>query len=188
MDAICPIAPHPVEAWLIRAQQARAASRWTTRKAVVGGIALSAFLVAGCATVRPDFERRFHEGRSSHDLWMSLLATRYGCDTAGVVAATPRRGPRVSPPNLPPPTPKRGPRIGVPNVPAAPDPWIQVGMSACDAASLVSPEAVDAWVGPEGIHEEWKFRVDTGPLTSVYFEGRDLLALRVVPPVPRSAP
>ena len=138
----------------------------------LGAVALSALFVAGCATVRPDFQRRFHEGRSSHDLWMSLLATRYGCDTA-VVAASPRREPTVG----------LGTHTGVPGR------EIQIGMGACDVASLVSPEVIAAWVIPRGVREEWQFRLYhgalTGALTSVYFEGRDEKVLRVVPPVPK---
>ncbi len=60
-------------------------------------------------------------------------------------------------------------------------------MDACDVASLVVPEEVAAWVTPQRIREEWKFRgyKFNGPLASVYLEGRDPRALRVAPPVPQ---
>jgi len=133
------------------------------------GLALSMLVVAGCATVRPDFERTFRGGRPSHDLWMSLLTSRYGCDTVAVVADMPRRWDRV----------------GLGSLSHEPERRMQVGMAACDVASLVAPDEVAAWVTPQGIREEWKFRVNEGPLTSVYLEGRQVQALRLVPPVPQ---
>jgi len=147
------------------------------------GLALSMLVVAGCATVRPDFERTFRGGRPSHDLWMRVLTSRYGCDTVAVVADTRRRDPRVGP--SPATAPGRQPQVGVPSLSAAPERGMRVGMAACDVASQVAPEEVAAWVTPEGIREEWKFRVNWGPLTSVYLEGREPRALRVAPPVPQ---
>ena len=147
------------------------------------GLALSTLLVAACATIRPDFERTFRGGRPSHDLWMSLLTSRYGCDTVAVVANMSRRDPRVGP--GPATAPGRQPQVGVPSISTAPERRVRVGMAACDVASLVAPEEVAAWVTPPGIREEWKFRVDEGPLNSVYLEGREPRALRVAPPVPQ---
>jgi len=141
-------------------------------RAVGLGVALLLLGGAGCATVHPNFERTFYAGRTSHDLWMNLLTTRYGCDTVAIVADMPRGWNRVG---LAPATSEPGRRL-------------QVGMDACAAASLVTPYEVAAWVDPKGIREEWRYRMHTtGPLTSLYFEGQDAKALRVVPPVPRSA-
>ena len=149
--------------------------------AVRMGMALCLLLGAGCATARPNFQRTFRAGRESHDLWMNILTTRYGCDTVAVVADTPREWNRVG---LSPST-------------SEPRRRLQVGMDACAAASLVTPYEVAAWVGPEGIHEEWKYQaaapsistsanpIDTGVLRSLYLEGRHERALRVVPPVPQ---
>jgi len=115
---------------------------------------------------------------------MNLLVTRYGCDTVAVVADMPIVWNGVG---LAPPTSDPGRRL-------------QVGMDACAAASLVTPYEVAAWVGPEGIHEEWKYQVaspsiststnpiDTGVLRSLYLEGRQEKALRLVPPVPQPGP
>jgi hypothetical protein len=99
---------------------------------------------------------------------MDLLVTRYGCDTVMVVANTPRR--------------EEG--VGLPSLTRAPERKMQVGMSACDMASLVAPEVVVAWVTPEGIREEWRFRLDTGGVATVYLEGREAPVLRLVPPLP----
>jgi len=144
-------------------------------------IALCALLGAGCATVRPNFERTFYAGRTSHDLWMGLLTTRYGCDTVAVLGNMPREWNGVG---LAPPWSSPGRRL-------------QVGMDACAAASLVTPYQVAAWVDMAGIHEEWRYQetspstststspTDTGPLQSLYFEGRNEKVLRVVAPLPR---
>jgi hypothetical protein len=117
---------------------------------------LGSLALMGCATVHPSFERRFNpEFRSSRDLWMRVLVSRYGCDTALVVAESQTRP-------------------------------INAGAGACDLATLVTPEVVDAWQTADGIREEWKFRVYTGePVLSVYLEGSDERTLHVVPPVPR---
>jgi hypothetical protein len=117
---------------------------------------LGSLALMGCASVRPSFERRFNpEFRSSRDLWMRVLVSRYGCDTALVVAERQTR------------------------------PW-NAGAGACDLATLVTPEVVDAWQATNGIREEWKFRVHAGePLLSVYLEGPDEHTLRVVPPLPQ---
>jgi hypothetical protein len=143
--------------------------RWTRPWGL--GLALSALFLAGCATARPDFERHFHEGAASHDLWMSVLTTRYGCDTVAVIANMPRR--------------ESG--VGLSSLTRAPQQSIRLGMPACTLASLVDPEVVAAWNGPEGVREEWRYREAHGPLTSVYLEGRQERALRVVPPVPKPA-
>jgi hypothetical protein len=144
---------------------------WPGRRTRTGGLGLvlGALFVAGCASARPDFERRFHEGAASHDLWMSVLTTRYGCDTVAVIANRTRREPGV----------------GLPSLSRAPQQAIQLGMPACTLASLVDPEVVAAWTGPEGVREEWKYREAHGPLISVYLEGPQERALRVAPPVPK---
>ena len=130
--------------------------------------ALCALLAAGCATVHPSFEQTFRGGRPSYDRWMGLLTTRYGCDTTIVVANMPRRWNGVG---LRPLTREPGRRL-------------QVGMTACDVASLVAPEVVDAWVTAQGIREEWKYRPGQSGLTSVYLEGHDTSTLQLVPPLP----
>jgi len=81
--------------------------------------------------------------------------------------------------------PRRWDRVGLGSLSHEPERRMQVGMAACDVASLVAPDEVAAWVTPQGIREEWKFRVNEGPLTSVYLEGRQVQALRLVPPVPQ---
>jgi hypothetical protein len=135
-------------------------------------LTLCALLLAGCATAHPNFEQTFRGGRPSHDQWMSLLMTRYGCDTALVVAAMPERWNGVG---LPPLVRER----------ARP---MELGMTACDLASVIAPEVVDAWVSPDGIREEWKYRQQTrrgeGDLVSVYLEGHDTNALQIAPPLP----
>jgi hypothetical protein len=134
-------------------------------------IALCALLGAGCATVHPNFEQTFRGGRPSRDQWMILLTSRYGCDTAIVVANMPRRWEGV----------------GLPSLTREPVRRMQVGMTACDVASVIAPEVVDAWVTPQGIREEWKYRPGQGGLTSVYLEGHETNALQVVPPLPAPA-
>jgi hypothetical protein len=166
MDKVRPIGPRPAVARLALESRRRAA--WPTNRTFASGLTLSALLVVGCATVRPDFQRTFRAGRSSHDLWMDLLVTRYGCDTVMVVANTPRR--------------EEG--VGLPSLTRPPQRTMQVGMGACDMASLIAPETVAGWVTPEGTREEWKFRLHNGVLASVYLEGREARMLRVVPPLP----
>lgn len=183
MDKSCPITPPRVEG-RFTLENGRPEPWWPTLHTVGLGLGLCMLLGAGCATVRPNFQRTFRAGRTSHDLWMNLLTTRYGCDTVAVVANMPRDWNGV---DLPPSTSEPGRRL-------------QVRMDACTAASLVIPYEVAAWVGPEGIHEEWKYQVasqsiststnpiDTGVLHSLYLEGRNEKALRVVPPVPQPGP
>jgi hypothetical protein len=56
---------------------------------LLGPAALLIALAGACATVHPDFEQTFnseyqggeHDMSPSHDAWMRLLKTRYGCDT-----------------------------------------------------------------------------------------------------------
>ncbi len=166
MDKSCPIGPAPAAARLASARRRRAAR--PTKHSLALGLALSALLVVACATAHPDFQRIFRAGRTSHDLWMNLLLTRYGCDTAAVVANTPRR--------------EEG--VGLPSLMREPARRMQIGMGACDAASLVAPEVVAGWITPQGIREEWKYRLGAGGLASVYLEGREVRMLRVVPPLP----
>ena len=137
-------------------------------RAVGRAVALCALLGAGCATVHPNFEQTFRGGRPSYDQWMRLLTSRYGCDTTIVLANMPTRWNGVG---LPPLTREPGRRL-------------QVGMIACDVASVIAPEVVDAWVTPQGIREEWKYRAGQSGLTTVYLEGHDTRTLQLVPPLP----
>ena len=131
------------------------------------GPAACCLLLAGCATVRPDFERRFETAASTgppHDAWMVLLDMRYGCDTVFVKAHA-RQWP--------------GP-IGLPSLTSGePRRSVQSGMSPCDLASLITPEVVRAWHTPPGLREEWLYRT-RGELSTVFLEGPSQLDLRVV--------
>lgn len=119
------------------------AARVTTRIAVVG------LLVAGCATVRPDFEQYFnaeYQGAEnynespSHGAWMKLAATRYGCDTMVI-------------------------RSGVRSYSE-----MAVGLPPCDIASAVPPGVIRAYKTTTGTREEWRFGT-SARRTTVYFEG-----------------
>ncbi len=115
----------------------------------VAGIALVGLLVAGCATVRPDFEQYFNAeyqgaenyGESpSHDAWMKLAATRYGCDTMTI-------------------------RTGIRSFSE-----MAVGLPPCDIASAIPPGAIRAYKTATGIREEWRFGT-SAKRTTVTFEG-----------------
>jgi hypothetical protein len=121
--------------------------------------------IAGCATARPDFERRFDTSAATgraHDAWMTLLETRYGCDTVLVNAhGTPAR-------------------TLVWLSASGRDPNLRPGMTPCDVASLVAPEVVRGWNAERGWREEWVYRTKGGgPLSSVLLEGPGPMALRV---------
>jgi hypothetical protein len=117
---------------------------------------LGSLALIGCASVRPSFERRFSpEFRSSRDLWMRLLASRYGCDTALVVAASQSRSVNVG----------AGPcDLATFAVPEVVDAW--------QTASGIREE----W--------KFRMKTGE-PLLSVYLEGSNERTLRVVPPAPR---
>jgi hypothetical protein len=112
-------------------------------------IGMSGLLLAGCATVPPDFEQHFDAGYSgaeyynqspSHAAWMRLAATRYGCDTMPI---------RTTPRSLT---------------------DIYVGVSPCRIAGAVPPSVIRAFKTPTGIREEWSF--GSGAQTMiVHFEG-----------------
>lgn len=112
-------------------------------------LALCGLLLAGCATVHPDFEQYFnaeyqgaeHYNESpSHGPWMRLAATRYGCDTMAI-------------------------RTGVRSYSE-----MAVGLPPCDIASAIPPGAIRAYKTANGIREEWRF--GSGARTTiVHFEG-----------------
>lgn len=114
-------------------------------------IATCSLLLAGCATVRPDFEQYFnaeYQGAEnynespSHGSWMKLAATRYGCDTMMI-------------------------RSGVRSYSE-----MAVGLPPCDIASAIPPGAIRAYKTEKGIREEWRF--GSGARTTiVYYEGVD---------------
>jgi hypothetical protein len=124
-------------------------------------------LLAGCATARPDFEQRFETAAVTgrpHDAWMALLDMRYGCDTVIVKANAPSWPPRVGLRDLSP---------GVPRL------ALQSGISACDLASLVTPEVIRAWHTPPGVREEWVHRTARGQLSTEFLEGPSPRELRL---------
>jgi hypothetical protein len=108
-------------------------SRWSVGVGVAGALLVS--VVGSCASAHPDFEQTFnseyvgleHALSPSHDAWMHLLATRYGCDTLPIRQAV------------------RG------------DQDLLIGLSPCDIAGRNPPEAVRAWKTPQGLREEWRF-------------------------------
>ena len=118
-------------------------------------IGMSVLLVAGCATLRPDFEASFNtefqgleysNESPSHDPWMRLAATRYGCDTL-VLSKGMRR-------------------------------WddIRVGLPPCDIASAIPPREILGYKTATGIREEWRFGSGSRTLL-VRLEGTDPRAL-----------
>jgi hypothetical protein len=99
-------------------------------------IGLGGLLLSGCATVRPDFEQSFnaeYQGLEysnespSHDRWMRLAATRYGCDTAAISKGVRRWDD------------------------------IRVGLPPCEIASAIPPREILAFKTATGIREEWRF-------------------------------
>jgi len=126
------------------------------------------FLLAACATAHPDFEHRFETAAVTgplHDAWMQLLDMRYGCDTVFVKAHAKAWPPRVGLPDL---------------SPGEPPPRVQSGMSACDLATIITPEVVRAWHTPPGVREEWLYRLNGGaPLSTVFLDGPTARELRV---------
>jgi hypothetical protein len=135
-------------------------ARWL----VLWGLALM-----GCVSARPVFEQRFNPSFHSHDQWMSLLTTRYGCDTVLLNAGTPTA---------------QQPRAGVSGLARRSRQSIAVGMRPCVLAGVVAPETVRAWPNPDGLREEWVFRSGSGPVMVVYLQGIDEQDLRVVSPIP----
>ena len=138
--------------------------RWAGM-AVTGTVLV--MVAGGCATARPDFERRFLTGVTGrpHDLWVGLLETRYGCDTVFVKAQAPSWPPRVGLRDLSPGVPGRS---------------VHPGMDACDLAGIITPEVVRAWHTQAGLREEWLYRTTAdGPVSSVFLEGPSERGLRV---------
>ncbi len=120
-------------------------------------IAVACLVLAGCATVRPEFEQYFeaeYQGAEnylqspSHDAWMKLAATRYGCDTMVI-------------------------RQGVRSFSE-----MAVGLPPCDIASAIPPSVIRAYKTQTGIREEWRFGT-SARRTVVYFEGVNNRALAV---------
>jgi hypothetical protein len=126
------------------------------RKGLSRWLLLGCLALIGCATVRPSFERRFNpEFRSSRDLWMRLLVSRYGCDSALVVAEAHGRPARVG---------------------MDPCDLASLVTPAVVQAWLTAEGIREEW--------KFHVRTGE-PLLSVYLEGPNERTLRVVPPLPQ---
>jgi hypothetical protein len=110
---------------------------------------MGGLLLAGCATVHPDFQKYFNAEYQGHEYyndspdhaeWMQLAATRYGCDTMPIRTAI-RDQTRMP-----------------------------VGVPPCDIAGAVPPGEIRAFKTPKGMREEWHY--GSGARTMVVnFEG-----------------
>ncbi|MGD0992473.1 MAG: hypothetical protein ABR998_08380 [Gemmatimonadales bacterium] len=99
-------------------------------------IGMSVLLLAGCATVHPDFEKYFNAEYQGHEyyndspdhaVWMQLAATRYGCDTMPL-------------------------RTAIRDQTSMP-----IGVPPCDIVGAIPPGEIQAFKTPTGIREEWRF-------------------------------
>ncbi len=108
-------------------------------------------VAAACATgPRPDFEQYFNAEYSGaeyagsqtvspdHAQWMSLLATRYGCDSTKIRYTT-RSYTEYA-----------------------------VGLAPCDIASEIPPSAIRAWKTAKGLKEEWRMGTTTRRTTLTF--------------------
>jgi hypothetical protein len=119
-------------------------------------ILLASLALTGCASAHPSFERRFAEGvRSSHDLWMRLLESRYACDSGLVMDAMHTRAARVG--------------MGPCDLATVVSPEVVQTWRTADG--LREEWKFRAYRGQ--------------PPVSVYLEGSSPRALHVVPPLPR---
>jgi hypothetical protein len=112
-------------------------------------IGMSGLLVAGCATMHPDFEQDFnteyvgieYQNESpSHDVWMKLAASRYGCDTLAIRRTV------------------RG--------------WTDMGVGAtpCEIAAGIPPGSIRGFKTEKGYREEWHYGSGARTMT-IHFEG-----------------
>jgi hypothetical protein len=129
--------------------------------AVRAGVA-SLIVLAACATatVRHRYEARFSETRASREQWARYVATRYGCDTVLV--------------RLPPFTDLYAPAIS----------RVRLGMQVCDVVGMSRPASIQVDTTPDGIREEWRFRLSASgaarrAITWLVLEGSYPVDLRV---------
>jgi len=99
-------------------------------------IGMSGLFLAACATARPIFEQSFiseYQGMESshvspsHNLWMRVAATRYGCDTSSISRAIRTEAD------------------------------YKYDAAPCDIAGSVPPREILAYKTATGIREEWRF-------------------------------